>query len=63
MLRIAGSFRRRCRDVAVLESGRLMTTAGWSRLKVVVTMTKIRRIARMSMSETMMTAGIRRLRV
>jgi hypothetical protein len=32
-------------------------------LKVVVTMTKMSRIARISISETMMTEGIRRFRV
>src|SRR5207253_1519837 len=52
----AGAF------VAVFDSGRLIFTSGWSFLKVVETTKKIRRIVRMSTSDTMMIDGARRLR-
>src|SRR6266849_10503576 len=47
---------------AVFDSGRLICTSGWSRLKVVETTKKISRMVKISTSETMMMDGARRLR-
>src|SRR5438105_8001402 len=52
----AGAF------VAVFDSGKLIFTSGWSFLNVVETTKKIRRMVRISTSETMMMEGARRLR-
>src|ERR1043166_337270 len=48
--------------VAVFDSGKLICTSGWSFLNVVETTKKIRRIVKMSTSETIMIDGARRLR-
>src|SRR5439155_27337555 len=48
--------------VAVFDSGKLICTSGWSLLNVVETTKKIRRIVRISTSETIMIDGARRLR-
>ena len=48
---------------ALFDSGSLMMTEGCARLKVVVTITKMSRIAKISISETMMTCGMRRFLV
>src|SRR5215471_17014002 len=47
---------------AVLDSGRLICTSGWSFLNVVETTKKISRMMRISTSETMMMTGARRFR-
>src|SRR5947209_13353085 len=52
----AGAF------VAVFDSGKLICTSGWSFLKVVETTKKIRRMVRISTSETIMIEGARRFR-
>src|SRR5207248_11470638 len=52
----AGAF------VAVFDSGKLIFTSGWSFLNVVETTKKIRRMVRISTSETIMMEGARRLR-
>jgi len=49
-------------ETAFFDSGSLMVTCGWIFLKVVVTMTKMSRMAKISMSDTMMTCGVRRWR-
>src|SRR6266550_7035139 len=47
---------------AVLDSGRLICTSGWSFLNVVETTKKMSRMMRISTSETMMMSGARRFR-
>src|SRR5437870_1246305 len=51
-----------CALVAVFDSSKLIFTSGWSFLNVVETTKKIRRIVRISTSDTMMMEGARRLR-